>query len=176
MAGQEGLRSALRRPSAGSRDSGKYQEAAGRGTAVRQTGEGWNRQGCCRRRQADLHLSRSAADGSRRGKSPRNGGMNDSERFGIATEKGLFGVPFFGSWKFYVDDPGVCDSRILASSMPEHPAAQQVEPGPSVHLTLDDLEPVDLALDLAVAPRFGQRGTHRILIAPEANGARALAP
>src|SRR3954471_1049979 len=80
-----------------------------------------------------------------------------------------------GSWKFCVDGPGVCDPCILASSMPEHPAAQQVEPGPSVHLPLDDLEPVDLALDLAVAPRFGQRGTHRILIAPEANGARALA-
>src|SRR3954449_7219959 len=80
-----------------------------------------------------------------------------------------------GSWKFCVDDLGVCDPRILASSMPEHPAAQQVEPGPSVHLTLDDLEPVDLALDLPVAPRLGQCGAHRILIAPEANGARALA-
>src|SRR3954470_18748835 len=80
-----------------------------------------------------------------------------------------------GSWKFCVDDPGVCDPRILASSMPEHPAAQQVETGTSVHLTLDDLEPVDLALDLPIAPRLGQCGAHRILIAPEANGARALA-
>ena len=71
-----------------------------------------------------------------------------------------------------MDDPIVCDPRILASSVPEHPAAQQVEPGPSVHLTLDDLEPVDLALDLAVAPRLGQRGAHRILIAPEAGGER----
>src|SRR4051794_18007517 len=79
-----------------------------------------------------------------------------------------------GSWKFCVDDPGVCDPRILVSSMSEHPAAQQVEPGPSVHLPLDDLEPVDLTLDLAVAPRLGQRGAHRVLIAPEANGARAL--
>ena len=77
-----------------------------------------------------------------------------------------------GSWKFCVDDPGVCDPRILASSMPEHPAAQQVEPGPSVHLPLDDLEPVDLALDLAVAPRLGQGGAHRVLIAPEAGGER----
>ena len=56
--------------------------------------------------------------------------------------------------------------------MPEHPAAQQVEPGSSVHLTLDDLEPVDLALDLPVAPRLGQGGTHRVLIAPEAGGER----
>src|SRR3954447_16764790 len=80
-----------------------------------------------------------------------------------------------GSWKFCVDDPGVCDPRILASSMAEHPAAQQVEPGPSVHLPLDDLEPIDLALDLAVAPRLGQCGAYRVLIAPAANGARALA-
>src|SRR6187397_2248678 len=80
-----------------------------------------------------------------------------------------------GSWKFCVDDPSVCDVRILASSMPEHPAAQQVKTGPSVHLPLDDLEPVDLTLDLAVAPRLGQGGAHRVLIAPEANGARALA-
>src|SRR3954465_7599466 len=78
-----------------------------------------------------------------------------------------------GFMEVLCDGPGVCDPCIVASSMPEHPAAQQVEPGPSVHLPLDDLEPVDLAL--AVAPRFGQRGTHRILIAPEANGARALA-
>jgi hypothetical protein len=33
-------------------------------------------------------------------------------------------LPRLGSWKFCVDDPGVCDPRILASSMPEHPAAQ----------------------------------------------------
>lgn len=77
-----------------------------------------------------------------------------------------------GSWKFCVDGPGVYDPRILASSMPEHPAAPQVEIGPSVHLPLDDLEPVDLALDLAVAPRLGKSGTHRVLIVPETGGER----
>src|SRR5690349_6934918 len=62
--------------------------------------------------------------------------------------------------------------RVLASSMPDHSTTQQVEPGTSVHLPLDDLEPVDLALDLAVAPRLGQRGAHRIRVAPEAGGER----
>jgi hypothetical protein len=74
-----------------------------------------------------------------------------------------------------VDDPGVCDSRILASSMPEHPAAQQVEPSPSVHLTLADFEPVDLALDLSVAPRLSAaRTASSSRRRPAANGARAL--
>ena len=40
VAGQKGLRPAVRRPPAGPRDPGAHQEAARRGTAVRQAGEG----------------------------------------------------------------------------------------------------------------------------------------
>src|SRR5690349_7663002 len=86
--------------------------------------------------------------------------IEDAENIPLVIRRAML-----GSWKFCVDDLGVCDPRILASSMPEHPAAQQVELGPPVHLPLDDLEPVDLALDLPVAPPLGQRGAHCLLIA-----------
>ena len=36
--------------------------------------------------------------------------------------------------------------------------AQQIEPGTSVHLTLEQLELVDVAFRLPVAPAGGQRG------------------
>ena len=39
--------------------------------------------------------------------------------------------------------------------------SQQVELGTAVHLTLDELEPVDLPLNLAAAPLGGEGGAHR---------------
>ena len=40
-------------------------------------------------------------------------------------------------------------------------SAEQLEAGAPVHLTLDRLEAVDLALDLSGAPRSVHRGSHR---------------
>src|SRR3954462_7808102 len=62
-----------------------------------------------------------------------------------------------------------CTFKIaFASSMREHPAAQEFEPGASIHFAFDDLEPVDLTLDLSIAPRFGQRGAERVLVTAQA--------
>ena len=69
-------------------------------------------------------------------------------------ERVCFGVLTSGS--------GVC----------EHPTAQQIEPGASIHVALDDLEPIDLTLDLAVAPGLRQCSAHRILVATQAGGER----
>ena len=35
------------------------------------------------------------------------------------------------------------------SGVSEHPTAQQIETGPSIHVALDDLERIDLTLDLS---------------------------
>src|SRR4051812_40064845 len=56
----------------------------------------------------------------------------------------------------------------FASSMREYPAAQEFEPGASIHFASDDLESVDLTLDLSIAPRFGQRGAERVLVTAQA--------
>jgi hypothetical protein len=45
--------------------------------------------------------------------------------------------------------------KTFSSSMREYPAAQELEPGTSIHLAFDDLEPVDLTLDLPIAPGCG---------------------
>jgi len=58
--------------------------------------------------------------------------------------------------------------KTFASSMREYPAAQELEPGASIHLALDDLEPVDLTLHLPVAPGLGQRGAERFLVTAQA--------
>src|SRR4051794_22560801 len=58
--------------------------------------------------------------------------------------------------------------KTFASSMRQHPAAQEFKPRASIHLAFDDLEPVDLTLDLSIAPRFGQRGAERVLVTAQA--------
>src|SRR5215218_9122242 len=49
--------------------------------------------------------------------------------------------------------PAVCVMTTGASRGLEHPAAEQVEPGATVHGAFDRLEPADLALDRARRPR-----------------------
>ena len=58
--------------------------------------------------------------------------------------------------------------KTFSSSMREYPAAQELEPGASIHFAFDDLEPVDLTLDLPIAPGLGQRGAERVLITAQA--------
>lgn len=41
---------------------------------------------------------------------------------------------------------------------------EQIEAGAAVHLSFDQLQPVDLTFDHAVAPRQLQRGCHCILV------------
>jgi hypothetical protein len=43
-----------------------------------------------------------------------------------------------------------------------HASFQELESGPTVHLALDDLEPVDLTFDRAVGPRGRDRQLHRL--------------
>ena len=57
---------------------------------------------------------------------------------------------------------------VFASSMRENPAAKELEPGTSIHFAFDDLEPVDLTLDLSIAPGLGQRSTERVLVTAQA--------
>jgi hypothetical protein len=57
---------------------------------------------------------------------------------------------------------------VFASSMHEHPAAQEFEPGASLHFAFDDPETVDLTLDLSIATGFGQRGAERVLVTAQA--------
>ncbi len=58
--------------------------------------------------------------------------------------------------------------KSFASSMREDPAAQEFEPGTSIHFAFDDLEPVDLTLDLPIAPGLSQRGAERVLVTAQA--------
>ncbi len=60
LARPQGLRPALWRPAALPGDPGVHQEAAGRGAAVRQAGEGRRRAGRCGGGQAGLHLPHAA--------------------------------------------------------------------------------------------------------------------
>jgi len=46
----------------------------------------------------------------------------------------------------------------------------RLKPGPAVHLPLDHLDPVDVALDRARAVGQGQPGGHGLLIAADAGG------
>ena len=56
--------------------------------------------------------------------------------------------------------PALC----VDSGSEEDTAAQEVEAGASVHLALDQLEPVDLPLGLSAAPRHGERRSDRRFI------------
>ena len=51
---------------------------------------------------------------------------------------------------------------------PEDATAEEIEPGPSEHLALQHLEPVDVALDRPRAPGERQAGDDSVLIAAEA--------
>jgi hypothetical protein len=52
--------------------------------------------------------------------------------------------------------------------MREYPPAKDLKPGASIHFAFDDLEPVDLTLDLPIAPRFDQRSAECIFVATQA--------
>ena len=46
----------------------------------------------------------------------------------------------------------------------DHPPMQEIELSPTIHLPLDELESVDVALDRAGAPWFGQGGLHGVAV------------
>src|SRR5215204_5262264 len=46
----------------------------------------------------------------------------------------------------------------------KHPRPEQIELGTPVHLTLDQLEPVDLPLELAIAPLVYDGVTHCLVV------------
>ena len=50
----------------------------------------------------------------------------------------------------------------------EHAAAEKIEAGPAVHITLDELETVDVPFDRPGAPRFAQGGMDSIIVLPQA--------
>src|SRR5215212_10078469 len=66
--------------------------------------------------------------------------------------------------------PAVCVDR--GSCRKENTPAEQVEAGATVHLALDQLEPGDLALGLAAAPRRRERRLDRstVLLQPRRKG------
>src|ERR1700733_8856819 len=47
------------------------------------------------------------------------------------------------------------------------PRAQQLNPGPAIHLALDRLQPIDLTFYRSVAPFFGDRCFHRENVPPQ---------
>ena len=52
----------------------------------------------------------------------------------------------------------------------EHPQTQQVELGPTIHLTLDELEPIDVSFGLPVAPGSLERCSNRCIVLLDAEG------
>ena len=46
----------------------------------------------------------------------------------------------------------------------DNPSMQEIQLRPAEHLTFDQLEPVDVALDRAGAPWLGQGGLHCVLV------------
>ena len=86
MAGGEGLRSAVRRPAAGPGHPGVHQEAARRGIALRQAGQGWLGQGQPARRRPGLRLpgSRRARPAEARGRARRWRGGEGAGGGGVA--------------------------------------------------------------------------------------------
>src|SRR5215207_10806433 len=70
-------------------------------------------------------------------------------------------------------------SRSLRGSCrKENTPAEQVEAGATVHLPLDQLEPSDLALGLAAAPRRRERGSDRstVLLQPRRKSLESADP
>jgi hypothetical protein len=58
-------------------------------------------------------------------------------------------------------------------SLLKNTEAQEIEAGATVHLPFDELEPVHLTFDLAVAPGQSQGGLYGLLISHEAGGEAA---
>ena len=52
----------------------------------------------------------------------------------------------------------------------EHTRPEQVELRPPVHLTFDQLQPVDLAFELAVTPPVDERVLYRLVILADPSG------
>lgn len=61
---------------------------------------------------------------------------------------------------------------LFALCVTQDAGAEQIESGTAVHLALDHFQPVDLHLDLAGAPGFGQRRTDGIFVATQAGSER----
>jgi hypothetical protein len=80
---------------------------------------------------------------------------------GPFVERHLNGLPqFVGSDSFLLQRDGGYRQR-------NEPRAQQLNPGPAIHLALDRLQPIDLTFHRSVAPFFGDRCVHRENVRPQ---------